>query len=362
MGDGFITLSVRRLMDGHAYSEIPLHRAIPVKDWKPRTPDDRVLIGGTNIVGVTGTVRCSHSLAWFRQLNCPIVALGIGAQAGLDGKIVIDRRGRALLEFWYRSAGPLSVRDRFTQETLERLLGPGSATLTGCPTLFLRWPRREKMNGPLFVPGPYRNFLWPGTQRGYARLSSQLGRRILSRAGTMLAQQADGLRVGKPCLFFPEGPAPHLDAIVRASSVLSFRIHPLLVGLVNDVPGLLIALDGRTKSMAQTVGLPFIEYRDGLTEEEVLSVWQDTLDRYPWSEVREKISALRSAMVGHLKSQGLEIHDASLPTGSHLVHGLGISDRVPNQGMLALVALLKATPFGSSLIRLQQLKASIVGT
>jgi hypothetical protein len=363
VGDYFITESLRRSLKAHQVIEVPLHRSPDAKTIETLRSQDVLLVGGTNIIGISGTVRSSFSAEDFRRIGRPAVPVGIGAQAKLNGRIRIDRHGRELLRLWKETCGTISVRDLLTQQCLDGVLGAGSSTLTGCSSLLLRgtpFPPGEPI--ALFCPGPY----WPPVPlpvlKSYHALTVELQNRI-SAAGRSLCliQQADGLRFRFPpsalLLFAPSNPRVHLDAVCSGTSILSFRIHPLLVGAANGIPGMLVALDERTKSLAETTGVPFVVFDSALTAESVMRKFQDTLDRYPWRRIRERVAELRQSLCEYLARFGLHpLIDEAVrsPASSDLGAFLAPPGRFVNSraslARIAAGAILRGAPLALRLL------------
>jgi hypothetical protein len=149
----------------------------------------------------------------------------------------------------------------------------------------------------------------------------------------------------------------HLDAVCSGTSILSFRIHPLLVGAANGIPGMLVALDERTKSLAETTGVPFVVFDSALTADSVMRKFQDTLDRYPWRKIRERVAELRQSLCAYLARFGLHpLADeaASSPTSSDLDALLAPPGRfVDSRASLARIAagaILRGVPLALRLL------------
>jgi Polysaccharide pyruvyl transferase/Nucleotide-diphospho-sugar transferase len=311
VGDYFITKAISELLSEHELTRVPLHRKPTESQLETLKKQDALVICGSNLVGAQGTVRCAFEESHFRFVGKPIIPLGLGAQADLGKNVQIDERGKSLLKYWVQSAGLLSVRDRFTQKTIDDLLGVGTTRLTGCPALSLRSPPFSTTEPrAVFCPGPY-HYDVPDVERAtFVHFTQTLHRRLACTRPTLfVAQQPTDLwyqpEPGTSTLCVPEFPEIHLKALVSAACQLSFRIHPLLVGITHGVPGLLIALDERTRSMAETTGIPFLAYGKSTRISEIEEAFQDALALFPWEEIRARISDLTLSLRRHLVEVGL---------------------------------------------------------
>jgi hypothetical protein len=315
-----------------------------------------VLIGGTNIVGPSGTVRTAFSLRDFQSIDKPIVPVGVGAQAELGGQVKVDKAGVDILRFWKQSSGRISVRDELTQRFLDRVLGEDATILAGCPSLWLRGaPLVMDQPVTLFCPGPYLRSLSPRKQRAYCAVTENLCRLISKEGPTLcLVHQPDGLHHSfdhpDSVRYFPSKPVIHLRTIASAAAILSFRIHPLLVGVAHRVPGVLIALYERTKTLADTVGIPCVPFGSGWTAGDLHKMFHEALSHYPWETITRRLEMLERSFREHLDGHGLlrddfvakrlEVWEAPVPADSvqHPTEALERTPRVSyGRGLAAMV-------------------------
>jgi hypothetical protein len=309
VGDYFITRAVELCLIDHYLLRIPMHRAPSVELREQIAKLDLLIVCGTNIVGVGGSVRFGISADWLRSLGKPVLPLGLGSQADLGEIPQIDAEGSSLLEYWFESTGPISVRDELTRIAVEKILGEGSTVLTGCPSLLLRsqtfsFPKEVTT----YCSGPFhyrpREISW----KRYHELTSQLYQQVESPL--YLAQQPSdllypGTSPGPSTLHCPSDPELHLKALISSLSVLSWRIHPCLMAITHDVPAYLVAIDERTKSLAQSVGLPYETISSQSVAEEIAGRFEEIRSHYPWENIRSRLEGLRKQLSGHLREHHL---------------------------------------------------------
>src|SRR5262249_49085564 len=141
IGDFFITHSIERLLHSHECLKVPMHERPSPETISRLRECDALVICGSNLIGVEGTVRIAYEVSDFERIGKPIYPIGLGIQSDIDGKVNVDRRGRALLKYWAKKSGGISVRDEATERYLGEIVGPENIVLTGCPSLTLRSER-----------------------------------------------------------------------------------------------------------------------------------------------------------------------------------------------------------------------------
>ncbi len=312
LGDYFITKAIAELLSEHELLRVPMHVGPDKHRIEQLRGCDALIICGTNIVGENGSVRMAYRPEDFERIGKPVIPLGLGSQADRGKSVSIDEQGRALLKYWLQSSGPLSVRDPLTADLCERELGKGSYQMTGCPSLFLRANRFAAIEPRLiFCPGPF-HYRAQGLDRShFLETTGQIYASMNREAPTLyLAQQQSdfefrGPLPGVTSLHSPHLPDLHLRAIASAQAILSFRIHPCLTGVSFGVPSFLLSLDERTKSLALSLGIPFLDFTTRPSLADIEEAFRSCRADYPWKEIEQKRSELQGLMVRHLEEKGL---------------------------------------------------------
>jgi len=311
VGDFFITRSIEQMLSRHELFRVPMHEAPTSERLNSLRASDALVVCGSNIVGAGGTIRMAYRPEHFSFIGRPTIPLGLGSQADLGRLVTLDDSGRDLLRCWFESSGVISVRDTLTLEIVNRVLGERASRLTGCPSLSLKV---STLSSPerrgIYCPGPFHFRSTELDRKRYLRVSHELYARSVKEAPTLfLAQQPSDFEFepapSTHSFHSANAPAFHLRAIASASFVLSFRIHPCLVAVSHGIPSFLVALDERTKSLAQSLGIPFCEFKETPSSEAIWEKFQCALFDYPWVRIDENRGQLVAQMQHHLEEKGL---------------------------------------------------------
>jgi hypothetical protein len=312
LGDYFITHAIERYFSHCDRLRVPMHQRPDAALISQLKHFDALIVCGTNIVGIGNSVRLGFTLGDFEAVGRPVIPLGLGSQADLGCRPTVDQTGRDLLSYWYESSGPISVRDAMTFDLVESVLGKGSAVLTGCPSLLLEEAVTPHCRRPVFAPGAYHyrpnTCDWPF----YRRYTASLYRALSATEPTLyLAQQPDDFWFeeaavpGIHSLHSAMAPRLQLRAIGSASRLLTFRIHPGLMALTHRVPTYLIALDERTRGLAESVGLPYEVLSHSSTVAGTIERFERRLADYPWEVIEQRLEEKRELLRAHFIEKGL---------------------------------------------------------
>ncbi len=299
-GDYFISLGTARLLAGHPLSWLSLHAAPTDEDLRTLAAADLIVVGGSNIVGSQGTVRMQFSAEVLEDLRVPILPLAIGAQAHLGHRPKVNRKGHDLLSLWGRASPAISVRDRLTYDFLGDALGPEKVTLTGCSALWIgpvgrAKPKREDV---VVCPGPFYIHPLPWKNRRYWQVLRMCCE--LFEPTSVLGVQPETSHfsrvLNRPVLNFGGDPFSALNHITTARALMSARIHPVLAAAQSGVPSVLLAMDERTRSMAELLGVPTVLWSDHRSLEEWRGEILRALESYDQGIVDARLDSLRDEM------------------------------------------------------------------
>lgn len=238
----------------------------------------------------------------FTALNVPIVAIGLGAQAGTDGKVPVVPQGSL---DWIKSIGDrapstapnIAVRGAFTLEVLTHYGIAERATVLGCPTLFINPDPYLGRTIASNIKEPARIAVAAGHQRWkhLARIESSLTNMVKATGGSYVGQsplemvlvtrgEADKLDLEAltACRDYacPEMDLPEfvrwsklhgnvffdipswMEHYRRFDIVVGSRIHGIMLALQAGVPALCIAHDSRTLELCTTMKVPYVLAKD----------------------------------------------------------------------------------------------------
>jgi hypothetical protein len=348
-GDGFIALGLSRLLGGHELVWLPLHKAPGAAEHELLRSCDRVVVGGSNLVGSQGTVRMAYRAVELESLGVPVVPIAVGAQARLGQAPRVDREGRRMLDLWAAS-GPMSVRDELTRGFLAREYGDDRVVLTGCSALWLEEPLRTEVTagdafcvGPLFASGGLLDTV------GFWRLM----RGCVNAPGAtgVYGQQAESLHyeaiLGRPVTCFGVDYAAALRTFVSARSLVTARVHPALVAARHGVPTVMLAVDERCRSLAAESGIPVLAWDAAAPREAWPSRIAEALASFDQSAVDREMTRQRAAMTSFLAATGLSapLAEPDLPSGP-------VAEGRPGWLTSYAVAVSKSMPrFAAGLLR-----------
>ena len=250
------------------------------------------------------------------KADIPLVAVGLGAQSGLNLQIPVVPDGtvrwlRTIAEHAIGDATNISVRGDFTRRVLQAY-GFEDVCVTGCPSLFLNpsaalgqsiAARAQDRAGGFKSPARSVRVAVAAGHPGWrhlGRVESSLARIVTETRGAYICQaplemvllgrgdvdeldpsQLDSCReyidpecgsddfrvwVRRHAVTFGDM-SGWIEFLRRFDFVVGTRVHGTALGLQAGVPALCIAPDSRTLELCQTMGLPYVrapEVRDGV--------------------------------------------------------------------------------------------------
>jgi hypothetical protein len=344
IGDYFITRAIEEIFEEHTLLKIPMHQTPTDEVMATLSAQDALVICGSNLIGANGTLRISFESHHFEKLNKPIITMGLGSQADWGGKVNLDERGVRLLKTIHSFSGPISVRDSLTKNFVNSVLGEGAAVFTGCPSVTLKVrpsPTTEKVT--LFCSGPYHYEPPLIPWENYHRLTREIAAAVTSITPFIfLAQQPSDFQfhIAKPgleSLYSPMHPKTHLKILVSSEQVVSFRIHPCIVAVTHGVPAYLIAIDERTKSLAESVGIPYFVPKEIGNAKDFIKWWKKTKENYPWKEIIEKVNTIRAnfSLPEKFEKKGKPHHVAVIASHDYLPSLFGLLENFKELGWVS---------------------------
>jgi hypothetical protein len=299
---------------GHNTGNLVFHRAIslilgglPSVSWYA----DPETVNGSGTIGV---IPCANQLGPhtdygstaenFAGFRTQLVAVGLGAHADYEYSQIPEVPAGTLR--WLREivdrapgSGPnITVRGKFSLRVLERYGLADHAVALGCPSLFLNPDpdlgkqierRMDGCLGRIAVGAGH-----PGWVH-LARLEASLVDLLASRQGGYIVQspiEMVELGRGNAALLSPDALAecrdyirPDLDGVAftgwarqnaraffdieawRAhlagfTLLVGTRIHAAVLALNSGIPALCVVHDSRTRELCETMGVPFVAWRD----------------------------------------------------------------------------------------------------
>jgi hypothetical protein len=239
-----------------------------------------------------------HAIEVLERVPLPVHAIGVGAQSSGSGVYRLTGRN---LRFWQmvsERSTVIGVRGTFTADVLAAS-GIHNVEIVGCPSMFrtrrrdldihmpdeirrLAFSIRREVDGAyssnavayrqkqrdlllqaagLFdvtvsIHGePEEKAFWFKDEAGMAR-----GREIFRHEGWFTAETAEAMeRLYRDKLFFFLEVAEYDHFIRQQDFALGYRVHGVLPGLANGVPGVMVRYDSRSSELTQTHAIPSIE-------------------------------------------------------------------------------------------------------
>jgi hypothetical protein len=237
------------------------------------------------------------------EMNRPIIAVGLGAQAKTTSHDVELTEGTrrwldVIADHAPSSAPNIGVRGAYTLSQLERLGHDKRGTIIGCPSNFIN-PGAElgqaiaqRYQGAVDrVAVPAGLHYWPNLRQ----IEQCLADIVESSSGIYIAQsELDMVRLARdeadaiapdvleimrnhirPALDTSEflrwirryavtfvDAASWLDAMRKFDFVVGPRFHGVMLGIQAGIPGGVIAHDSRTFELCQTIGIPVRDYAE----------------------------------------------------------------------------------------------------
>lgn len=321
---------------GHNTGNLAFHHAIDnllgprlqVVDWSSD-------ISKVPSSGKIGVVPCANQLgahadfgglaSKFSALPCPLIAIGLGAQAGTDGKFPEVPKGtqdwvRAMADQSIGSRPNIGVRGQFTRDVLAQLGLADKVAVLGCPTLFINPDPNlgQKIATRFAEKAPERIAVASGHQRWkhLARIEESLVQMVTATQGSYVGQsplemvkltRGEAKKLSSEALtecrdyicpsmndeefirwththghVFFDVPA-WMEHYRRFDFVVGTRIHGIMLGLQAGIPSLCIVHDSRTLELCQTMKVPHVMARDviqGITRTRLLNLFKFDPDEF----------------------------------------------------------------------------------
>jgi hypothetical protein len=299
---------------------------LPSASWS----DD---IDKINSTGTLGVIPCANQLGphlnlfnlaeKFRQVLHPLVAIGLGAQAGVRKSIPEIPKGtqnwlKAISERAISNNPNIGLRGPFTLEVLEHLNLASSATVIGCPSLFINPAKNlgqiiaKNLCEPKIIAVVSGHQKWTHL----AKLEASLTNLVTITGGSYIGQsplEMVKLTRGESQKMTDEElnscrdfccPQMDLDEFRSWSRshgnvffdahawmefykkydfVIGARIHGVMLALQAGVPALCIAHDSRTLELCETMKIPHIEASEvygGIARKEILKKFKFDPDEF----------------------------------------------------------------------------------
>ena len=234
----------------------------------------------------------------FNKVRQPILAIGLGAQGGLDGIIPEVPAGsldwlRAIAEHSDSSVKNISVRGPFTLEVLNHYGLADKAVVLGCPTLFINPDPKLGQKIEQRIRDPKKIAVTAGHQKwGHlARIEASLARLVTTTNGSYIGQsplemvmltRGEAAKLDSQSIsdcrdyVLPEMDIPEfinwanrfgnvffdipswMEHYRRFDLVIGARIHGVMLAIQAGVPALCIAHDSRTLELCQVMKVPYV--------------------------------------------------------------------------------------------------------
>ncbi|MFC3459224.1 polysaccharide pyruvyl transferase family protein [Massilia haematophila] len=266
----------------------------------------------------------------FRKLECRLVGIGLGAQAGnLQQEVDIPAGTldwiREIQERSPTAAPNIAMRGEFSRRSLERYGLADKTVALGCPTLFISPEvKLGKTIAERFTGNPQNIAVTAGHQRwGHlARLEASLVQLMGANKGAYICQSPlEMVQIGRgeakwitqeqrdlcrnyacPQLSDEEftkwteqhafsffSAAAWLEFVRRFDFVIGTRIHGVMLALQAGIPGLCIAHDSRTKELCETMKVPHVaasEVIGGIRRDELPRLFRFDPDEFDANRAR----------------------------------------------------------------------------
>ena len=266
----------------------------------------------------------------FSELKNPIVAIGLGAQGGLDKKIPVVPQGtinwlKAIAEHSCSSSPNIAVRGPFTLEVLEHYGLADKAVVLGCPTLFINPDPHLGQKIASRIREPKKIAVPSGHQRWahLSRIESSLARMVSATGGSYIGQsplemvkltrgESDQLdqdslsqcrdyampemdleefntwakRHGNVFFDIPSW----MEHYRRFDFVIGARIHGVMLALQAGVPALCVAHDSRTLELCTAMKVPYVIAKDvqqGIQRKDLLKLFN--FDAQEFDDNRQRL-------------------------------------------------------------------------
>lgn len=299
-GDIVVYDAIIKQLEFTTLQDIGFGRAAREDGW-PKTEPDATVIRGSNYL--SAQLDLGHAVALLRRLKGPVVAMGLGAQAGSFGPIEIPKGSIA---FWREVAGKcvsLGVRGTYTAEVLASI-GIRNVRIIGCPSYYrslrpsltMRQPDPETARIGItlnkYLYGPYvshrlkairlqRALIAAAARRPGSHVFSQ-GEREESllplvpppERAALLASILDSFDLredGAAAALLDQHMSAHRDVdawaadlLARTDFMVGFRVHGTAMALQQGIPGIYVTYDTRIRELAALYRVPSLDIEDFL--------------------------------------------------------------------------------------------------
>lgn len=261
--------------------------------------------------------------ALFRHSKIPVYVIAVGAQAPSFDNLPeladsIKHETAALMESIYATGGEIACRGFFTKELLDTIM-PNTAVVTGCPSLYQNGPNltikpsggkvHPVINGflvrdqELFTEYPDCVGIdqdgWIPETYDYVHYKSKNSIVYLAdlyrKHGSFFAEQFLKERIK----VFYDAPDWRRFLIGKGFNFcIGSRIHGNIMALLSGIPAVVIAVDSRTREMADFYGIPCLLNRS-------IGALQDLYDNLDYSAFNRTYRKRYDAFEVFLKQRGL---------------------------------------------------------
>ena len=312
-GDAIIESAVVRLLKGEKFLRFPLTSPLNDDDIAAINTTDVAIICGTNLY--QHVFACNLTIDIVRRIIVPIIPFGIGTSAPVGEVPRMNAEGAATVKAIHAKCVVSSVRDPASLRFLWSL-GITNTVLTGCPVLFhgLRVPDFARTNGGGDITLTPRGRLLHIDQKWQARQRETLDFVARRYRPKLVLQSPYDIKLARPLvdkygldvLQDAEWRAePYLEAAVRQSATVGFRLHFAMLSLSYGKLAHMIGHDSRISEFCALMRLPPLLI-DSYSDNE-LALHIDGRS-FAADAFRRRWGELSLAMVKFIKANGLETH------------------------------------------------------
>ncbi len=239
---------------------------------------------------------------YLQQINIPMFAIGLGAQAEKIGdEVHVSDGTKKLIAVASEKISSIGVRGEFSKSVLIKL-GVHNTIVTGCPSLHLnpnptlgsiieaginkKWNKvavlqnnrsiqnsvhfdveakliqwMKQTNGKYLCQHP--SYVFDLVKQDFIALSNNVEKGVeksLVKLFGITDIKEIIQRFIRVYMLIPEWS----DAIRRHDVCIGGRLHSNFLSIANGVPGIVIPIDSRTRELAETCKLPIVEMKDVL--------------------------------------------------------------------------------------------------
>lgn len=294
IGDMVVYDSTLKMLD---FAEV---RPLSIIDPKPEHVEeyknyDYVIVRASNFIH--NQMKWHRALEVLSQLDLPVYAIGVGAQASGRQNYHLEGENLAFWKLVSERSKVIGVRGSFTADMLSAN-GIKNVEICGCPSIL----RMRKRNLNIVVPPRIENVAfsirrevdrtYSDDVHGYLRAQSDLLLRMAGSFATtvtihgepeekayyfrdearMAAAKDEFIRTGwwnsenfhdmeeiyRSRLFFFLCVSDYDDFIRRQDFAFGYRVHGVLPALANGIPAALIRYDSRSGELADALAIPSV--------------------------------------------------------------------------------------------------------